>query len=87
MRRVIAFVLVLTFITVTGIVLADEGEATTAPKSSVPALNNMANRLMSHFPHRESAPAKEATPPLSAEELKVKRQNTGVGMRGIVGNE
>ncbi len=89
MKKAIAFVLVLVFLFITGITLADEGEAKgAATTTSGPALNNIANWITSHFPswERSTAPKEEA-PPLSAKELKMKRESTGVGMRGVVGNE
>ena len=88
MRKAIAIVLVLILLFITGITLADEGEAKSTSTKGGPALNNMANWLLSHFPHREQPSAtKEAAPPLTEEELRIQRENTGMGMRGIVGNE
>ena len=89
MKKVIAFVVVLLFLSVAGIALADQGETKGAgAESSGPALNNVANWLTSHLPSWEGRTApKEEAPPLSPEELKIQRKTTGVGMRGIVGHE
>ena len=89
MKKVIVSVLVLMFLFVTGITLADQGETERAgAATSGPALNNMANWLTSHFPSWEGRIApKEEAPPLSPEELGARRKSTGVGMRGIVGHE
>jgi len=86
-KKSIAFVLVLVFLFITGITLADEEETRGTCEKSGAELNCMANWLTSHFPSWErSKETKEAAVPLSKEELKMQRENTGMGMRGRVGN-
>lgn len=88
MKKAIAFVLVLAFLFVTGIALAGDGETKGTGTKGGPVLNNMAAWVMSHFPSWEKpATTKEAASPLSKEELRMQRENTGMGIRGRVGNE
>jgi len=88
MKKAVMIVIALVFIFVTQIALADSGETKDSGTKSGPALNNFANWILSHFPKHESiAGKKDAVPPLSKEELKIRREHTGMGMRGRVGNE
>lgn len=89
MKKVIAVAIVVCVVALmAGIALAEEGAAKSAGTKGGPALNNMANWIISHFPsHEKSVVTKEVTPPLSDEELKAQREKTGMGMRGRVGNE
>jgi len=88
MKKAVMIVIALVFIFVTRIALADSGETKDSGTKGGPVLNNMANWIMSHFPKHESiAGKKDTVPPLSKEELKIQRENTGMGMRGRIGNE
>ncbi len=87
MKKVIALALIAAFVLVAGIALADESGTSGTCEKGGAELNCMANWLTSHLrwgSGEKSGTAKEPAPALTDEELKMQRENTGMGMRGRI---
>jgi hypothetical protein len=85
MKQLMAVVLVFIFVFAFGVALAGEGGTGGTGEKGGAELNCMANWLTSHLRWGscdKSGTAKEPAPVLTDEELKMQRENTGMGMRG-----
>ena len=91
MKKVIAVAIVFAFILVTWVALAAEGETDSCCPKGTAAINCLAQCIQSLGKglcwEKGGVEKKAPAPALTDEELKVQRENVGMGMRGRVGNE
>ena len=85
MKRAIALIVLVMFLFISSISFADEGSA--AKRESGFEKVRQCIESWGKPSTEKVETVKEAAAPLTAEELKARRQSTGVGMRGIIGNE